>query len=49
MGGTEISYFWLFEARVKPGRRAELKEAIAALVQVAEGKSGTLGQPERIY
>jgi quinol monooxygenase YgiN len=34
---------WIFEARVKPGKRAELEEAIAGLVQVADGEPGTLG------
>lgn len=39
--GDEIS--WVFEARVKPGKRAELEEAIGELVKVAEGEPGTLG------
>jgi quinol monooxygenase YgiN len=39
--GDEIS--WLFEARVKPGKRAELEQAIAELVRVADGEPGTLG------
>jgi quinol monooxygenase YgiN len=34
---------WLFEARVKPGRRAELEKAIDELVRVADGEPGTLG------
>lgn len=40
MGG-EIS--WLFEARVRPGKLAELEEAVADLVRVAESEPGTLG------
>lgn len=37
--GEEIS--WLFEARVKPDRRAELEEAIDELVRVVDGEPGT--------
>jgi quinol monooxygenase YgiN len=39
--GDEV--FWLFEARVKPGKRAEFEETVAELVQVADGEPGTLG------
>lgn len=38
---TEIS--WLFEARVKSGKRAELEGTIDELVRVADGEPGTLG------